>query len=185
MSRLSHIFLIVSVLYLSFSMSVDAIQTSDVEIGVSGVFDGAVHIGRDAGGNLTFLDSAITSPVTLSELRALTSSHSVLTELDADDHVAYLNAVRHLATHSTDANSTMAIPLDVSGNTTLGAHLSDGDIHLDRNGVVDVTGDWRFGGVPEFLGGMSVAGDVSLTQSSFSSSCAMPSISRRRVLWEW
>ena len=50
MSRLSHIFLIVSVLYLSFSMSVDAIQTSDVEIGVSGVFDGAVHIGRDAGG---------------------------------------------------------------------------------------------------------------------------------------
>lgn len=189
MSKLSHIFPVCCSLVVSVSLSqpslVHAIQTNDVEIGVFGMFDDKVHIGRDAEGNLTFLDSAITSPVSLSELKALTSSHTALTELDADDHVAYLTSGRHLAAHSADANSTMAIPLDVDGNTTLGAHLIDGDIHLDRNSVVDVTGDWRFGGVPQFLSGMSVAGDISLTSDLSVGGVVYGDFARRPTFSEW
>jgi hypothetical protein len=145
-----------------------ALQTNDVELGYSSVYDGQVRIQRNAGGQMTFRDAEITSPVLLSTLTEGVSVHGALTGLSADDHPQYLTDPRHSTAHGSDFNSSLTIPSDVAGNTNLGDHVTDSDIHLPRGETVEVTGDWRFSGMPQVWDGMNfsqngAAGNVSLS----------------------
>ncbi|HUT25602.1 MAG TPA: LamG domain-containing protein, partial [Sumerlaeia bacterium] len=155
-----------------------AVKTNDVELGYSSVYDGQVRIQRSAEGQMTFRDAEITSPVLLSTLAEGVSVHGALTGLSADDHPQYLNDSRHSTAHDSDFNSSLTIPSDVAGNTNLGDHVTDSDIHLPRGETVEVTGDWRFSGTPQVWDGMNfsqngAAGDVSLSFEAGSSDAAI------------
>ncbi|MCE5228777.1 hypothetical protein LLG95_04175 [bacterium] len=73
-----------------------AIQTQEVDIGRSGVYDGVVKIERDGAGRMTLCDAEVTSPVTLSELRYSGTAHWLLEGLDRDDHPQYHDDARAL-----------------------------------------------------------------------------------------
>lgn len=127
-----------------------AIQTDELEIGNDGNYDGTVRVYRDANGEMVFIDNNIASPVTLSELNQGRDVHAQLLGLNADDHPQYLNTARHTSEHTAAYNHALATDPDVAGNTTLGAHLEDAAIHLNRAEAESIAGDWIFTGSPEF-----------------------------------
>jgi hypothetical protein len=132
------------------------IRTNEVELGRDSVYDGTVKIARNEGGALVFQDNELTSPVKLSALGGSATQHGTLTGLSADDHPQYLNSARHLSGHHAAYNAALPVPPDIHGNATLGAHVSDSDIHLNRTENIEITGGWRF------YGGLLVNGQVTL-----------------------
>ena len=132
------------------------IRTNEVELGRDSVYDGTVKIARNEGGALVFQDNELTSPVKLSALGGSAAQHGTLTGLSADDHPQYLNSARHLSGHHAAYNAALPVPPDIHGNATLGAHVSDPDIHLNRTENIEITGGWRF------YGGLLVNGQVTL-----------------------
>ena len=132
------------------------IRTNEVELGRDSVYDGTVKIARNEGGALVFQDNELTSPVKLSALGGNATQHGTLTGLSADDHPQYLNSARHLSGHHAAYNAALPVPPDIHGNATLGAHVSDPDIHLNRTENIEITGGWRF------YGGLLVNGQVTL-----------------------
>lgn len=141
---------------LALPFSAHAVKTAEVLLGNDGVYDNAVAIARDDAGRMTFRDSQITSPTTLWILHGSATSHSSLSNLGADDHLQYLNDARHHGAHSAEFNSAFAIPPDVAGNTTLGGHVADADLHLRRDADETISGEWTF---PS----LKIAGDRVLT----------------------
>lgn len=83
--------------FLVASQSAFAIQTQEVDLGRSGVYDGLVKITRDNLGRMTLCDTEVTSPITLNDLRFHGSAHWLLQGLDRDDHPHYHNDERALA----------------------------------------------------------------------------------------
>ena len=127
---------------------VRAIKTDRVELGREGVYDAQVYLERNETGVLVFRDVDNTAPLSLTDLAAGgISTHGDLNGLAADDHPQYLNATRHSEAHDQAFNEALALPADAAGNTTLGDHVTDSDVHLDRRGGVTVTGAWAFSGV--------------------------------------
>jgi hypothetical protein len=143
----------VMMMLLFFSSIGQAIETESVELGLDGNYDGAVTITRTATGQM-MLQDAETTAITLLELKEPASSHSVLTDLGADDHPQYLNEVRHTSVHSTLYNNVLPAGPDVAGNTTLGAHLTDSNMHLQRDQPEPITGGWQFQARPELQSGL-------------------------------
>lgn len=149
-----------------------AIQADGVELGTGGAYDGMVRILRGAGGQMMFQDCEVTSAVALTSLTRSVSAatHGGLSGLGNDDHPQYLTGGRHGQDHaSADFNSTMPVVADVDGNTTLGAHLNDGDIHLNRTTQTVVSGDWIFSGAPRIWNGVdfSASGGAGQAQLQF------------------
>jgi hypothetical protein len=145
-----------------------ALKTADVELGLDGVYDDQVHVRRSSAGALTFQDTQVTSAVSLLSLTQLTGAHGSLTGLSGDDHSQYLNTARHGAAHTADFNSSLSLPADADGNTLLGQHVTDADIHLNRNQVVEVPANWRFTGTPQIwkdlsFSALGAAGNATLT----------------------
>jgi hypothetical protein len=143
------------------------IRTNEVELGRDSVYDGTVKIARNEGGALVFQDNELTSPVKLSTLGGSATQHGTLTGLSADDHPQYLNPARHLSGHHAAYNAALPVPPDIHGNATLGAHVSDPDIHPNRAQNAEITGNWRFCGAPDVWNGIrfshgGVAGDIAL-----------------------
>ncbi len=126
------------------------IKTGEVEIGHSGIYDGVVKISRDLEGNLLFQDSQVTSPVLLKDLGQGVEDHHELQGLSGDDHVQYLTSERHGQTHVASFNDALALSPDVGNNTSLGTHVQDSDIHLQRAEAEQISGDWVFSGTPQF-----------------------------------
>jgi len=129
-----------------------AIETTEVELREGATSDGAVSIAREDG-HLTFEDAHSGGAVTLEALRVAATDHGALAGLDDDDHGQYLNADRHADAHDAAFNDALAVSPDAAGNTTVGAHVGDGDIHLSRGDDEAIEGDWFFEGAPEFGGG--------------------------------
>ncbi len=126
------------------------IKTGEVEIGHSGIYDGVVKMSRDLEGNLLFQDSQVTSPVLLKDLGHGVEDHSELQGLSGDDHVQYLTSERHGQGHVASFNDALALSPDVGNNTTVGSHVQDSDIHLERAEAEQISGNWVFSGAPEF-----------------------------------
>lgn len=145
-----------TLLFFCAATRVLALETSAVEFNASAE-PTTVSIARDASGNLVFRD-VYTSATTLFQLAQQPVLHGALAGLDADHHPHYLNVGRHDAVHDAGYNDALALSGDVGGNTTLGAHVSDGDIHLARNGEETITGEWTFGEA-RFDGGALVLGN--------------------------
>lgn len=120
-----------------------ALETTGIEFRDGQVNDGEVSIHRDENGNLVFQD-ANAGYTTLTEMATTETDHGSLSGLEGDDHVQYLNGVRHTATHNALYNAALPIPADVGGNETLGSHTGDVDIHLDRGADEQVPGTWSF-----------------------------------------
>lgn len=121
-----------------------AIKTSNVELGNNGIYDGKVKIERTTDGCLTFEDDLVTTPVNLFTLYSRINTHSELTGLGSDDHSQYLTNSRHLNVHSAVFNDSLIISPDVNNNITLGSHLTDGNIHLQKNFPETITAPWTF-----------------------------------------
>jgi hypothetical protein len=126
------------------------IKTGEVEIGQNGIYDGVVKISRDGAGNLLFQDSEVTTPVLLKDLGHGVEHHSKLQGLSGDDHLQYLTSGRHEQAHIAAFNDALAISPDVGNNTTLGSHVQDSDIHLQRGEAEQISGNWVFSGATEF-----------------------------------
>lgn len=127
---------------LSFQASSNAIETTEVDLRFDQP-DGKVAITRDEAGNLLF-DDAFTLPITLQDLLQNAADHGALEGLSGDDHPQYLNAARHQSAHQPAFNTALPISGDVNANQTLGAHVSDGDIHPDTTAAASITGVWNF-----------------------------------------
>lgn len=134
---------------ISFSVAY-GIKTGEVEIGQNGIYDGVVKIGRDTQGNLLFQDSEVTSPVLLKDLGHGVEDHGNLQGLSGDDHLQYLTDERHGQAHVASFNDALVLSPDVGNNTTLGSHVQDSDIHLQRGEAEQISGNWVFSGAPEF-----------------------------------
>ena len=130
------------------------IETNKLELGFQSNYDGTVHIDRDAQGRMTFTDSEVTTPVLLSDMTQGQDVHGALSGLGADDHPQYLNTSRHPSAHDAAFNASLAVDPDTHGNTTLGGHLLDSQIHLDRGQNEAVSGNWIFTGTPELRNGL-------------------------------
>lgn len=143
---------------------VRAVKTDRVEFGLEGAYDDAVYVQRNETGCLLFRDTQVTTPVTLGELssRSTIADHGTLAGLDEDDHPQYLNTLRHNLAHNMPYNSQLLIPTDVDGNTRLGEHVADTDIHIDRNVPQTVYANWTFAARPDCQDGLelSVAGEA-------------------------
>ncbi len=129
--------------------SVHAIDTNEIQLGEGATYDGIVRIERDASGRMTFTDASLTTPVTLSDLNFTTSNHADLNGLSNDDHTIYLNETRHQNAHATDFNTSLTLPADANGNTTLGDHVTDNNIHLPADQTVEISAPWRFTDTPQ------------------------------------
>ncbi|GEM_PF-4202113 len=127
-----------------------ALQTNRLELGRDSNYDGAVRIERDAEGRMTFADVEVPVPVRLGQLRQGKDAHGDLTGLTGDDHPQYLNGARHGAAHEAAFNSALAIDPDLRGNATVGAHVADGQLHLQRSQPELISGALSFGALPEF-----------------------------------
>ncbi|MFW5864224.1 MAG: LamG domain-containing protein [bacterium] len=149
-----------------------AIDTNEIEIGANSVYDDTVKIGRSVSGQLLFKDVDHPSSISLSDLSEQAASHGSMTGLSADDHPQYLNESRHSTVHSATWNGNMSTPPDAAGNTVLADHLQDLDIHPNRTGVSEITGNWRFAGTPRIWNGLdfSAAGSDGDVQFQFSDS---------------
>ena len=134
-----------------------ALKTSEVEFGREGSYDGRVTISRDETGRMIFKDESLTSPVTLQSMGLGMRNHGDLIGLGADDHTQYLNASRHGSAHSASFNNNLAISPDVMGNTTIGQHVQDGDIHISRSQDETIVGPWKFEVLQEFRGNIKMS----------------------------
>ncbi|MCX7017111.1 MAG: hypothetical protein NTW86_31870 [Candidatus Sumerlaeota bacterium] len=139
-----------------------AVKTNSVELGRDGAYDGRVRIERDASGRMTFIDDTLTSPVALGSLAEGVAAHGALRGLLDDDHPQYQNAARHGLAHTSSFDDALPTGPDARGNTTLGAHLRDGQIHLNRAANETVSGAWTFSGTPEMRADLrlSAAGEA-------------------------
>jgi hypothetical protein len=155
------------VFYFLFSTAYAA-QTGGIELGNSGVYDDSVKITRSSDGQMVFRDSIITTPVTLEDLAKKNSDHNALDNLATDGHPQYLNSGRHLSEHSESFDTQMTIPSDVGGNTTLGTHVVDSDIHPSRSEAVEISGNWRFTGTPQVWNGLTLSNGGESGDSSLS-----------------
>ena len=146
------------------------VETQEVDLGLSGAYDGTVRITRDGSGRMVFYDNEVTTPVTLFELKVSETDHGELLGLGDDDHAQYHTTGRHDTAHSATYNDALAIGADVDGNVTLGAHVGDQDIHLDRGDAETVSGVWTFSAAPKMNAGVEFdAGNESLTYNGVSS----------------
>jgi hypothetical protein len=144
-----------------------AIQTNEVEIGRDSIYDGTVLIRRDAAGAMVFQDNQVSTPVALLSLVQSKGDHGELAGLTSDDHPQYLDETRHEAAHGAAQNSALPVAPDIAGNTTLGGHLGDADIHPNRTETVEITAPWRFVAPPLFWSAIHLsrdggAGDASI-----------------------
>lgn len=144
-----------------------AIETESILLRHGAVNDGEVVITRDEPGNL-LLDDAFTSPTTLSTLLGVRTDHGALDGLDDDDHPQYLTTTRHEDAHDATFNDALAVSGDVNGNATLGAHVSDSQIHLLRGAEETINGAWNFAEALRVRGGL-----VSLGASQYGSDGAL------------
>ncbi len=147
--------------------SVPGLDTNQIQFGDGNTYDGLVKIERNASGQMTFTDTALTSPVTLSELNSTVPDHSDLSGLSNDDHPIYLNQTRHQSIHDIDFNTSLTLPADAAGNTTLGHHVTDNRIHLPADQVAEITAPWRFTDTPQIwnnlhLSNNGTGGDCSI-----------------------
>lgn len=122
--------------------TVHAIDTREVLLRSGETADGVVRLSRDGAGNLVLQDASTTT--TLGALALNPTDHGALAGLADDDHVQYHTAARHSTAHNATFNGGLPIPADVRGNTTLGAHTGDLDIHLSRYSDEAVAGSWTF-----------------------------------------
>ena len=136
---------------LLFPALIFAIKTPQVEFGANGSYDGLVKIFRDDAGRLIFMDESLTSPIALNQIGAGNRAHGSLSGLGNDDHRQYLNGSRHGAVHARSFNNHLPAGPDAAGNTTIGEHLQDEDIHLSRSLSETISGAWRFDVQPEFM----------------------------------
>ena len=65
---------LIALLALCLASASHAVKTNNVEIGRSSVYDGQVNISRDAQDRMTFQDTDLTVPVTLSSLTQRSNS---------------------------------------------------------------------------------------------------------------
>ena len=137
---------------LIIASSIAALETTHIDLREGSTNDGTVSISR-ARGELLFDDAATSPPVSLQTLLSVTSDHSTLTGLESDSHLQYLNEPRHDAVHDAAFNDALPVSPDGNGNTTVGGHVSDTDIHLERHGNEVVDGEWFFDGTTEFGSG--------------------------------
>jgi hypothetical protein len=135
-------------LFVVLSIAAPGIETGRVDLGNDGVYDGTVWIARSTTGSVIFRDQVVGTTVSLSDLLSGQNDHGALTGLADDDHAQYLNTARHTGAHTAAFNSGLAVPADLGGNVTLGGHLADGDIHIQRDAAETIGGAWRFTGTP-------------------------------------
>lgn len=143
--------LLFSCAMIALPIAVAAVDTKRLELRTGESNDGVVYLTRDGDGNLVLADAHTTATLTL--LRHEAQSHSLLDDLDADDHPQYLSESRHLAVHDAAFNDTLPITADIAGNESIGAHAQDDSIHLHRDMDEDLEGAWRFLNGASFLGG--------------------------------
>lgn len=125
------------------STFVYALETTNIQLRQGTTNDGAVIIYRDNDGNLMFEDT-YTDPTSLSLLRQSATSHAALTGLDLDSHTQYLNTTRHSSSHDSPFNLSLPISADTNGNTTLGSHVEDEEIHPNLMTDTAIAGTWDF-----------------------------------------
>ncbi|MBX3730138.1 MAG: hypothetical protein KF858_13220 [Candidatus Sumerlaeia bacterium] len=150
-----------------------ALETERIELREGTENDGAVVLTREEGALI--LRDTTHGPVSLGDLLALTQEHGALDGLEADDHPQYLNEARHEAAHDATFNAALAIPTDAGGNTTLGGHTGDADIHLRRDAAEAVSGAWVFT-TPIHVGGGIVlfpAGTPATSAVAFDANAAL------------
>ncbi|MEO8376250.1 MAG: hypothetical protein ABI579_01155, partial [Candidatus Sumerlaeota bacterium] len=135
-----------------------AIDTQSVELRSGSTNDGQVSLTRDEDGNL-FFDDAFTTPVSLSDLRNAVTDHGALSGLSDDDHTQYLNTTRHNAVHDATFDNALPISGEVNANQSLGEHVADGGIHLNRAASEEVTGVWTFTNGLQVSGGNGSLGE--------------------------
>ncbi len=132
------------------AMPCAAIETEEVDLREGTASDGQVRIYRSFD-RLVLEDS--TTSKSLEMLAAAIDDHGALTGLADDDHGQYLNTNRHEGAHTSGFNAALALPADVDGNETLGGHVADTDIHLDRADSEAISGEWNFEAGMEVLSG--------------------------------
>ncbi len=146
------------------------VETQEVDLGLSGAYDSTVRITRDGSGRMVFYDNEVTTPVTLFELKVSETDHGELLGLGDDDHAQYHTTGRHGTAHTETFNDALAISPDVDANATLGAHMGDEDIHLDRGDAETISGIWSFSAAPRMNAGVEFdSGNESLTYNGGSS----------------
>jgi hypothetical protein len=151
-----------------YTMPLPAIETESLSLRQGGANDGKVTISRDAPGNLLFDDAFTSPPVSLATLRSAATDHGALQGLADDDHPQYLDAARHGAAHGALQNNALPVSGDVNGNQSLGAHVADGRIHLDRQDAEAISGAWNFTNRLDIRGGA-----VSLGESQYGTAAAV------------
>lgn len=155
------LFLLVSI-QLAFGL-----KTGEVEIGVGGSYDGKVRVWRDWNARMVFKDDSLTTGVVLGDLVGGMADHGTLSGLGDDDHTQYLNSGRHTSVHNATYNDVLAISPDVNGNDSIGEHVEDTDIHLDRWESETIKAPWYFNDTTEFkndvrLSDNGAAGDAAI-----------------------
>ncbi len=120
-----------------------AVDTARVDLREGASNDGEVSIWRDGSGNMMFEDQ-VTTATSLLQLAAQAVDHGTLTGLSDDDHIQYINESRHVALHDSTFNNALSISGDANSNGTIGAHVSDEEIHLSGGEAETVTGVWDF-----------------------------------------
>ena len=116
-----------------------ALDTTRIDFREGQESDGEVAVFRSEG-RLYFDDETTTVPLALEALAGPASAHAELSGLDADDHPHYQTASRHTAAHDAALNAALPIPEDLGGNDTLGGHVGDARIHLDREAAESISG---------------------------------------------
>lgn len=146
-----------------------AIKTSQVEFGENGSYDGRVKIYRDDAGLMFFKDESLTSPIALNQIGAGNRAHGNLSGLGNDDHPQYLSGSRHSTIHAGSFNNLLPAGPDHAGNTTIGGHMQDEDIHISRALTETIVGAWKFDVQPEFMANIKLSqhGDPGKMDISF------------------